>query len=954
MRRLSPLLALLATLVSIPATAAPPSEWNPVLSQAWRSGVYVVPPSLTKTPGAPAFISVRVENRNPFPVAISELAVRPTAARTVYGGEPFVVPAGKVRDVELSILAGERRKHRVHFRLALSRGDLSALSPLKRARAMSRARAVLSRELVFAQSAGDADWVTSLMAERVENDRELTALVQRLCQQERAAWATPPTSPVAALEHHAMFRREAQVQPELLGCLTADLDATIAIAALRNRMPHLAGWVAVRHDEGAGTRAPFKAILADAVRDALGEQIKEARRPWSMPSSRLHQWLEAVSLLEQLRVYRPDDSYDHPAHPDNPVQSLADLTEEFALDGRFEEADEGLEVLGRQSVAGFFPPAKLAELRALTEYERGVHLYDIARGVIGARARAHTAFDLAASHYPVRARAWKVALVLADHQFILVFGLFGLALLIFFGRKTDAWSRWLARARMAAARRMARGSHHGVDFVWEAVTRAGTLRRSRLNDRFRARLGNEILTRWATEDARLAAEAGQLVAGASSGRWRSPQATLEAALRDGHVDAAAVARARAVWRQDPVVDVLAALEAADLDALERALEIAAPPVQLVHAARTLGGVRLAETAPAENPAEHWRAAARALAGADLRTCDARTLRAAAFSAAACGETGRAVLAMEHLETGDPLRRTVALTAAREARLPAPADRARVVCELQRLAEVLDTWGDSDALDAQLRVAVLVRLAGGEDQTDERAAALLAAAGEHRGRAATVALACALDLLTDGDHGFDDEARRTLGTRWALLQALDAFGQGDLPAAAAVLAGADPSASDTADGTAVRLECARAVTAVAMGRVEAAVDSLGRALGRASRDLTVVQTVCAELAPALLHAPNLGPDLTAQIAAGCLAARDRGRVPWTILAERLVAFRLDDLAEAVLRHSDGVDRNLERVQELWQQLAAHAVRRGDCRRARACVILARGASGVQASTPITTG
>lgn len=968
LRTVTGLLATVLLCVCATADAAPAAAWNPVAAAAQRSGVHIAPPNLFRD--RRDAIDVRVENRNPFPVELTDLAVRPSASREVYATPTAIVPPRSARQITLSLRPGQRQAHRVVFRLAVARDALDALPDLRRVEALFHARAVLRSEGELRDDSPDGRaWREHVEGELRAVDGQLNALQAQLCAQELQTWSSTPPDLDGALDRHGLFRVRARQQPDLVRCLDADVESTIATAALRARRHNLAEWIAVRHDKASATQEPFRGILARAVRAALTDKIAEARKPWSLPSSRLHQWKVALEHLDKLRLYAPDDSYMHPAHPDQPLRAVERLVREFATNDDYDEADGALSLLREQHARGHFGAENLHALQAFVEYERGLHLFGFRRGIDGAHSRANASFSIAASHYPMRARGWKLLLFLTNLQVELVLGLFLAALLVFFGGRTDAWARMRARVRLMAARRTAPHAQVSVDRAWDAVTRAATLPTTRLNDRFRARMGDAVLRQWSGIDARLTREAGQLIAAARAGarhpRWASPSATLRAALAQPRLDDAALAGACAVWDQDPALDVLAAVVRPDPEKLTAAAGHL-DDRDLVRAARLRCAVRMAAAGPGSDaPDAFWRRVHNLCAAAEPGAVDEPVRRAATFAAAAAGSTRQAVRWLQAAPEDCDISRSAALTAARAARLPAPSERAECVEALTDLAQILSEWEDGEALDARLRVTVLERLAaGGDDASHGRAAALLQLAGTRRESAATVALACALDLLTDGDHGFDKEAQQTLGERWSLLQALDAFTRQDLPTAAALLAAADPDAASADPSTSVRLDCARAVAAMAMGRVRASEDALRQAHQRASgmgneRDADaatmVVQTVAAQLAPALLASATLDSTLARQIALGSLAAGDDVAIPHRTLVRALLQHNLDGLAFDVLRRATaGARASDPEVSQLWLRLAQRAIDAGDCRHARACVILSRGEVPDLRATPTTTG
>jgi hypothetical protein len=201
----------------------------------------------------------------------------------------------------------------------------------------------------------------------------------------------------------------------------------------------------------------------------------------------------------------------------------------------------------------------------------------------------------------------------------------------------------------------------------------------------------------------------------------------------------------------------------------------------------------------------------------------------------------------------------------------------------------------------------------------------------------------LDLLVEGDGGFDEEVAQAQGAQraWFLLtRALDHMAGGRPVEAAAALFEAEPQR--LAPKTGARLWAARAVVAGSMGQRRAAREALGRAvaLGReaGAQVLAAVDEAAAQLV-GLLWAEDDGR-LLERAALGWLGREGLPPVPWWSLAARLAPEAEHETVLGLLRRSEAQEPEAgAQRRPVFSALARRAVREGDYTRASACAILA---------------
>ncbi len=287
----------------------------------------------------------------------------------------------------------------------------------------------------------------------------------------------------------------------------------------------------------------------------------------------------------------------------------------------------------------------------------------------------------------------------------------------------------------------------------------------------------------------------------------------------------------------------------------------------------------------------------------------------------------------------------------------PVDRAVALLALARLDDLMARWMEpEEALGGRLRIAILRRVggrAGGLEALDEGYAVdlmdLFAQARARRHDPGISALASVLDLLTEGDRGFDAQVEAAEGQQRALyllLEALDHHGAGRSVEAAAALAGAEPEGAGVP--RAARLLGTRALVAASIGQRRAALEALGRADALAAGDATtgaVVDKVAGRLMALIVEAGQRGALLERAI---------RGRLideelptpvwPWHTLGEALAPSGDEAVTLAAIKRSERLEGGLEAERgrrRALLALARGAVRRGDFEGARSLVARAGG-------------
>jgi hypothetical protein len=308
-------------------------------------------------------------------------------------------------------------------------------------------------------------------------------------------------------------------------------------------------------------------------------------------------------------------------------------------------------------------------------------------------------------------------------------------------------------------------------------------------------------------------------------------------------------------------------------------------------------------------------------------------------------------------------RAALLTAASRASLPASAPgaaleeaRQQIKRDQRALAALDDLLAEhlrpEEALDARLRLALLRRLGGaslgllGQAYEADREE-LFALARQHRDRPVTAALAASLDLLTEGDWGFDQDVARAQGAQrdgFGLLEALDHLAGGRSLEAAQVLLQVQEDQESA--GRRARLRTARAVVAASIGQHRAAREALLAALEAASEAggaaLEVVDRAASRLLGSVLEAREVSVELLESASRGWLARL--GEAPpqgWLSLAAHLAPGGSVELALFLLQRWDaeeGGEGSLWQRQQLLVGLSRRALSQGDYTLARRCAIL----------------
>ncbi len=849
--------------------------------------------------------------------------------------------------------------------------------------------------------------------EVVAKDRRRLTPMACSVESRQLSAASGDEAEVLSLDRFAALHQAAEHDKGLLSCFSPALMGELATRALKHGRHRLAVSIAEPFANGVMTPEPFRDILVENAFDDVDrwwkayEDFDEGSYALASVMDRLDKLYELdpanpgmSRLLSQTLWYSAKEARRSAREKDFPqARYILDL---------MERADRPLRTMRTPHKY----PDLLDTTRADVDYAEARHIFHYRRGSHEMLDEADRLFEKASAHHPTSARLYQFGIVLFRHQFTALGAVLLFIMLVWLGLRSQTLARWRVRLKMWRLNLTARDDNDpkGTEQAWRVLTDLMALKDDDLaNARFKG-LAAARLTQTAMdhmEDQNLLAEAarqmGQLQApnrpvwwqsslgalnqmateidaGADHQRLHKHKIMVERAFGPAQSMAAAALVHEARCRQMAKGGARRAELHHQYTTAVESLTMAADDERLDVELGDLMSARLGSLQAAMGPAleghRAWSDAWNRLEGLDASAFGPTVVHSRTMAAAAAAPLEQAVEAIENTAALDIDQRRAALVlTARRASLPLPdtqgnpsqhAQRQRAaLMALARLDNLLTQHvSPREALEARLRVAILRRLGGhatGQLDADveyrDDITELFEQARQPNASDHAVQLASVLDLLTEGDWGFDDAVAAAQGAQrslFQLLEALDHHAAGRDIQAAAALADMNPEAAS--EPRAVRLLCARALVAAQLGQLKAATSALGRAADQARTEsalATVERTAARLLGVLLVDVEQDGADAQTieALALGVIGALADGTrsapvVPWHRLALVLIGCGRSQEAWLALQRSHALESDPNAVQarkEVLMELSRLELLSGNYDKASKYVMMAENGS-----------